>query len=41
MPEEDKWVTLKVSAKGIRIINRVGLKSALKSAKQKGFIEKY
>ena len=41
MPEEDRWVTLKVSAAGIRLINKKGLFLALKSAKAKGFITSY
>ncbi len=40
-PEEDRWVTLKVSAAGIRIINKKGLHAVLKSAKEKGYIVKY
>lgn len=39
--EEDRWITLNVSANGIRTINKKGLKSALEDAKQKGFIQKY
>ena len=41
MPEEDRWITLNVSASGIKIINRKGLKSALEEAKKKGYILKY
>jgi len=41
MPEEDRWVKLKVSAAGIRIINKKGLQIALKEAKAKGFITSY
>ncbi|MFW5820659.1 MAG: 50S ribosomal protein L28 [Bacteroidota bacterium] len=41
LPEEDRWVTLRVSAKGIRIINKKGLFSALKEAKSKGIIKSY
>lgn len=41
LPEEDRWVTLKVSAKGIRIIDKKGLKKALDDAKQDGYINKY
>ncbi len=41
LPEEDRWIKLKVSAKGIRIINKKGLGSALKKAKEKGFIASY
>ena len=38
LPEEDRWVTLKVSASGIRNINKLGLAACLKEAKEKGFI---
>jgi large subunit ribosomal protein L28 len=41
LPEEDRWVTLKVSAAGIRNINKKGLLSVLKEAKAKGFINQY
>ncbi len=37
IPEEDRWVTLKVSAAGIRTINKVGITEALKDAREKGF----
>jgi large subunit ribosomal protein L28 len=37
VPEEDKWITLKVSAAGIRTINKKGLSVALKDATEKGF----
>lgn len=40
-PEEDRWVTLKVSAAGIRLINKNGLHSTLKVAKEKGLIVNY
>jgi large subunit ribosomal protein L28 len=38
LPEEDRWITLTVSANGIRTINKNGLNATLKSAKEKGFI---
>jgi len=41
MESEDRWVTLKVSANGMRVINKKGLEVALKDAKAKGFISKY
>ncbi|MBI9065167.1 MAG: 50S ribosomal protein L28 [Marinilabiliaceae bacterium] len=41
MPEEDRWVSLRVSAAGLRMINKVGLSAALKGAKEKGFIANY
>lgn len=33
IPEEDKWITLKVSTSAIRTINKIGIKAALKRAK--------
>jgi len=38
VPEEDAWVTLKVSAAGIRTISKKGISAALKDAQAKGFI---
>lgn len=40
-PEEDRWITLKVSAAGIRLINKKGLHAVLQDAKEKGYIVKY
>ena len=41
LPEEDRWVTLKVPAAAIRNINKKGLAACLKEAKENGFIDKY
>lgn len=41
LEEENRFVTLKVSAAGIRTINKNGLAAALKSAKAKGLIDIY
>ena len=41
LEEENRFVTLKVSAAGIRTINKNGLAAALKSAKEKGLIDIY
>lgn len=41
IPEEDRWVKIKVSAAGIRLINKKGLIAALKDAKAKGYITNY
>ena len=38
LPEENRWVTLKVSAAGIRMISKKGLSQALKDAESKGYI---
>lgn len=37
IPEEDNYVTLKVSASGIRTINKKGITEAIREAKEKGF----
>lgn len=36
IPEEDRWVTLKVSATTIKTINKKGISAVLKEARQKG-----
>lgn len=41
LPDEDRWVSVRVSAAGLRLINKVGVKAALESAKKKGHISKY
>ncbi len=38
IPEEQKWISLRISAAGIRLINKKGLAEALKEAKEKGYI---
>ena len=37
IPEEDRWVTLKISTKALRTINLKGISTVLKEAKAKGF----
>ncbi|MFP4620682.1 MAG: 50S ribosomal protein L28 [Bacteroidales bacterium] len=41
LSEEDRWVTLNVSAAGMKIINKKGLKAALERARKNGYIKKY
>ena len=41
LPDEDRWVQLTVSAAGMRVINKKGVKTALNEAKEKGLIENY
>lgn len=38
-PEKEEWVSLKVSAHGLRIINKLGFDEAYKRAKYSGFVE--
>ncbi len=40
LADEERWVTLKVSAAGMRTINKNGLKAALREAKEKGYLSK-
>ena len=37
--EEACWIQLKISAAGLRMINKVGLDAALKQAVAKGFVD--
>ena len=36
--EEDCWISLSISASGLRTINKIGLDAALKQAAAKGFL---
>jgi large subunit ribosomal protein L28 len=38
LPEEDKWVTLKVSAAAIRTINKKGITAVIAEAKSQGML---
>ena len=35
IPEEDRWVTLNVSARGVKIINKKGISAVLKEINSK------
>ena len=37
--EENCWISLKISAAGLRIINRIGLDAALKQGVEKGHVD--
>lgn len=36
--EQDTWISLKISAAGLRVINKVGLNAAIKRAAEKGYL---
>lgn len=36
LPAEDKWITLKVSANGLRIIDKKGVEAAMADARKAG-----
>ena len=40
IPEEDKWVTLRVSTSAIKTINKKGISAVIKDAREKGFLTK-
>ena len=37
--EEECWINLKISAAGLRLINKIGLDAAIKQAVAKGYID--
>ena len=39
IPEEDKWITLKLSTSALKTINKIGITAAIKQAKLKGFLK--
>ena len=39
LPEEDKWVKLKVSTSTLRTINKKGIAAVMNEAKAQGFIK--
>ena len=39
IPEEDSWITLKISTSALKIINRKGISAAIKDAKSKRFFK--
>ncbi len=40
LPDEDKWITLKVSVAGLRTINKNGISATIKEAREKGYLKK-
>lgn len=36
LPDEDRWITLKVSASTLRTINKIGITEAIKRAEAQG-----
>lgn len=39
MPEEDRWITLKISAAALRTVNKKGISACVKEAKAKGYLK--
>ncbi|CAN5176385.1 50S ribosomal protein L28 [soil metagenome] len=40
IPEEDRWVTLKISTSALKNINKLGISAVMKDAREKGFLNK-
>lgn len=40
IPEEDRWVTLKVAASTLKTINKKGIQAVLKEAEANGYVVK-
>lgn len=40
-PEQDCWIKIRVSASGLRLINKIGLNAALEKALMDGHLKKY
>ncbi len=36
LPTEEKWVTLKISAKALRTVNKIGIEEAVRRARANG-----
>ena len=40
IPEENKWLTLKVSTSALKNINKKGISAVIKEAREKGYLKK-
>ncbi len=40
IPEENQWITLKVSTAALKTINKKGISAVLKEARENGFLNK-
>ena len=40
IPEEDKWITLRISTSALKTINKKGISTVIKEARAKGFLTK-
>ncbi len=39
LPEEDRYVTLKISASALRTVNKKGISACVKEAREKGYLK--
>jgi large subunit ribosomal protein L28 len=40
LPEENKWVSMRISTSALRTINKNGISAVVKEAREKGFLKK-
>ena len=40
LPEEDKWITIKLAASTLKTINKKGITAVVKEAREKGYLNK-
>ena len=40
IPEEDRWITLRVSTRALKAINKNGISAVLKEAREKGILNR-
>ena len=40
IPEEDRWITLKISTSALKNINKKGISAVLKEARENGYLTK-
>jgi len=40
LPEEDKWITLKVSTRALKNINKKGVEAVIEEARANGYLKK-
>lgn len=40
IPEEDKWITLRVSTSVLKTINKKGISAVIKEARENGYLKK-
>lgn len=40
IPEEDKWITLRISTSALKTINKNGISATLKKARENGYLTK-
>ncbi|MDG0973194.1 MAG: 50S ribosomal protein L28 [Crocinitomicaceae bacterium] len=39
LPEEDKYITLRISTSALRTVNKNGIQACIKKAKEKGYLK--